>query len=141
MNLAATTGPGRKQQEAVISQVREDQKALAAENERLDGLATGAESRACELEHAKSAADADLVEVRTRLEQELKGVQAALLDATDQARQALAKLTTEQTAHAEELSALRREFTSEVHKSHELELELVRAKAHLEARNAKSVKA
>jgi small-conductance mechanosensitive channel len=133
---ALAVDEGRKQQEAVISQLREDQKALAAENERLDGLATGAEARARDLEQAKSASDADLVEVRARLEQELKGVQATLLDATDQAKQALAKLTAEQAAHAEEVSALRRELISEVGKSHEMELELVRAKAHLEARGA-----
>lgn len=131
---------GRKQQDALISQLREDQKALAAENGRLDGLATAAENRAGELEGAKSASDADLVQVRARLEHELNRVQAALLDATDQARQALAKLTAEQTARGEEVSELRRELATEVHKSHELELELVRAKTHLEARGPKPVK-
>ena len=78
--------------------------------------------------------------MRARLEQELKGVQAALLDATDQAKQALAKLTVEQAAHADAVSTMRRELTSGVHKGHELELELVRTKALLEARGAKPVK-
>jgi chromosome segregation ATPase len=137
---ALAVDEGRKQQEAVISHLREDQKALAAENERLDGVATGAENRAKELEQAKSASDADLVEVRARLEQELKNVQAGLLGATDQAKQALAKLTAEQTARGEEVSELRRQLATEVQKSHGLELELVRAKTHLEARGAKPVK-
>jgi hypothetical protein len=121
---------GRKQKEAIISQLREDQKALAAENERLDGLVTARAEQAQQLLH-----------VGTQLERELKIATASLLDATEQAKQALTKLTAEQSAHAEEVSGLRRELDSEARKSHELELELVRARAHLEAHGPKPVKA
>jgi hypothetical protein len=132
---------GRKQQEEIIAELREEQKALITDNERLDGIATAAESQAGEFEAAKSVAEAELVQARTRLGQELKETQAALLKATEQAKQALETLTTEQARHAEEVSALRSELASEVRKSHESELALVRAQALLEARSVNSAKA
>lgn len=137
---ALAVDEGRKQQEEVIARLKEDQQALVAENERLDGKATAAENQLKELEAAKQAAEAELVAVRNRLEQELKKAQAALVQATDQARESLAKLAAAQAAHSEELSALRKKLDTESEKAHKLELDLVHSKALLEAQGAKRAK-
>ena len=121
---------GRKQQEAILVQLRDDQKALAVENERLDGLVTE------RTDHAQQ-----LVDVGAQLESDLKVAKSALLDATQEAKRALLKLSAEQTAHADEVTTLRRELGIAVGKSHEQEIELVRVKAHLEAGGVKPVKA
>ena len=78
---------GRKQQEEVIAELRENLRVLATENERLDGIATGAERRAKELEQAKSAAQTELFQTRSKLEGELSRAQAALAQANAQAAQ------------------------------------------------------
>jgi len=137
---ALAVDEGRKQQEPVINQLREDQKALTAENERLDGLATARENQANELDKDKAAAESELVEVKTRLEQELKAAQLALLGASEQTKDALTKLAEEQSARAEQVDSLNCELASAVVKCHEIELDLVRANTTLETRENKPLK-
>ena len=132
---------GRKQQESVSAELRQNLTALAIENERLDGAATAAQDRAVELDRAKSRAEAALFEVRTRLEDQLNRSQAALVQATDQARQTLEKLATQQAAQADEVALLQRNLAEAVRKAHEFELELVRSRTLLEAKNTPAAEA
>jgi hypothetical protein len=67
---------GRKQQEITIVQLREEVKALATENERLDGSVT-------EFEQAKDAADVE----RERVGAELKALPTDLVKATEHTKQ------------------------------------------------------
>jgi hypothetical protein len=82
---------GRTQQEAVAADLRENLKTLAAENERLDGTALAAQNRATELELAVSRAEAELNRIRTEREQALGRSQAALVQASAHAAEALQK--------------------------------------------------
>jgi chromosome segregation ATPase len=131
---ALAVDEGRRQQEAVLAELRESIKALASENERLEGTAVAAQNRATELERAKSQAETALHELRAQVDGELKQARAASAEASTQAADALQKLTKAQTAHAAETAALRAEAASAVAKAHELELQLVRATALLEAK-------
>ena len=106
---------GRQQQEGVNAQLREELKALATENERLDGLAV-------EFAHTKERAEAE----RDHVLAEQKALQVDLVNATEQTKQVLERLADERAAHAKELAASRHELAGEVRKLHEVELELVR---------------
>ena len=125
---------GRKQQEEVIAELRENLRVLATENERLDGIATGAERRAKELEQAKSAAQTELFQTRSKLEGELSRAQAALAQANAQAAKALESLAATQSAHSAEVGALQRKLADTIQKAHDQELRLVRAEATMEAK-------
>ena len=72
--------------------IRESVKALATENERLEGTAVSAQNHAAELEQAKSCAEAELSQVKTQIEGERKHAMTALAEATTQAAGALQKL-------------------------------------------------
>lgn len=131
---------GRLQQEGVVVELRESIRTLAAENERLDGAATAAQSRVAELEQAVSHAEAELNRVRNEQEQALGRSQAALVQASAQAAEALQKLAEVQAARSAEIAALQRDLASAVSKAHELELKLVRAQALLEAKSVRGQK-
>lgn len=125
---------GRAQQEAVVAELRENLKALAAENERLEGTAVAVQNRAAELEQAVSAAQAELNRVRTEQGRALDRSQTALVAASAQVAEALQKLAEVQAARSAEVATLQRDLAGAVKQAHELELKLVRAEALLGAR-------
>jgi len=128
---------GRLQQEAVVTELRENLRTLAAENERLDGTATAAQTRVGELEQSVSRAEAELSRVRTEQEQALGRSQAALVQVSAQASEALQKLAEVQAARSAEVTSLQRDLALAVSKGHDLELKLVRAQALLEAKGGR----
>lgn len=132
-SLAVDTG--RKQQEAVHTELRDSIQSLAAENERLDAIAIAGQTRATELEREKSKTEAELRELRMQTDTELKQARTALAEATTQSAIALEKLAEAQESHAAQVRTLQSELTSAVRKSHDLELQLVRATALLEAKD------
>ena len=101
----------------MIAQLREELKAVATENERLDGLAV-------EYAHAKETAEAE----RDRLVVEQSTLQAGLVKEAEQTNQVLGELAEERAARAKELATMRQELAHEVQKVHQMELELVRIK-------------
>jgi chromosome segregation ATPase len=125
---------GRQQQEAVLLELRESVKALAAENERLEGTALAAQNRAGELEHAKSRAETELAQFKIHVEGEQKQARTAQAEATTQAAAALQNLAETRASHAAQMAALQADLTAAVRNAHELELNLVRAEAVLEAK-------
>jgi chromosome segregation ATPase len=125
---------GRQQQEAVLVELRESVKALAAENERVEGAALAAQNHAAEHEQAKSRAETELSQFKIHVEGELKQARIAQAEATTQAAGALKNLAEARAAHATQLAALQTDLTAAVRKAHELELSLVRAEALLEAK-------
>jgi chromosome segregation ATPase len=125
---------GRQQQEAVLLELRESVKALAAENERLEGTALAAQNRAGELEQAKSRAETELAQFKIHVEGELKQARTSQAEATTQAAGALQNLAEARAAHAAQVAALQVDLTAAVRKAHELELNLVRAEALLESK-------
>jgi len=125
---------GRSLQESANAELRENLKALAAENERLDGTATEALSRASEMQEALSRRESELSRTRAEQERQFNQVQAALVKASAQAAEALQSLAEVQAARSAEVAALRNELARAVTKAHELELKLVRARALLEAK-------
>jgi len=129
---------GRIQQEAVTTELRENLKALAAENERLEGTAIAAQERATELEQTAFRAEAELNRVRAEQERQLSQAQAALVQASAQAAEALQKLSEVQAARSAEVATLQTDLASAVSRAHELELKLVRAQALLEAQSNKA---
>ena len=129
---------GRLQSEAVVADLRENLRTVAVENERLDGTATAAQTRVAELEQAVSKAEGELSRVRTEQEQALGRSQAALVQASAQAAEALEKLAEVQASRSADVAGLQRDLASAVAKAHELELKLVRAQALLEAQGAKA---
>ena len=131
---------GRMQQEAVTAELRENLKALAAENERLDGAAMAAQDRATELEQAASRAGAEFNRIRTEQEREFNQAQAALVQASAQATEALQRLSEVQATRSAEVAALQTDLASAINRAHELELKLVRAQALLEAQGIQAEK-
>jgi len=128
---------GRKQQNAVLADLRESVKALATENERLEGTAIAAQNHAGDLEDGRTRAERELQQIRARVDGELQQAKTAFSAASTQAADALQKLAEAQAAHAAQIATLQADVTSAVRKAHELELQLVRAKALLEAKSVK----
>ena len=128
---------GRQQQEAVLVELRESLKALASENERLEGTALAAQNHATELEQAKSRAEAELSRLKTDFDGELKQANVALAEASSQAAGALQKLTEIQASHATQVAALQADLAAAVRKAHDLELQVVRNVALLEAKSVR----
>jgi hypothetical protein len=131
---ALAVDEGRRQQEAVLAEVRESVTALAAENERLEGAAVAAQNLASELDHAKSRAEAELSQFKSQVEAELKQARTAQAEATTQAAGALQSLAEARAVHAAQLGAVQDDLAAAVRKAHEHELNLVRAVALLEAK-------
>ena len=131
---ALAVDEGRRQQEAVVLELRESIKALATENERLEGVVLATNNRIVEAEQAKFQAEEQLIRMKDRLEGELKQAKTALTEATTQAANALQKLAELQTAYAAQVADLQAELTAAVRRAHDFELQLVRANALLEAK-------
>jgi chromosome segregation ATPase len=131
---AMAVDEGRQQQEAVLVELRESLNGLAAENERLEGVAVAAQNHAAELDHAKSRAETELSQFKSQVEGELKQTRTAQAEATTQAAAALQNLAEARAAHAAQVLALQDDLTAAVRKAHEHELNLVRVEALLEAK-------
>ena len=138
---ALAVDEGRIQQEAVNAELRENLKALATENERLEGTAIAAQERATELEITASRAAAELNRAKVDQERQLSQAQAALVQTSAQAADALQKLCEVQAARSANVAALQADLASAVSRAHELELKLVRAQALLEAKGMKAERA
>lgn len=124
---------GKKQQEAVVMELHENLKALATENERLEGIALAAQNQAAELEQAKSKTEAELKQIKNRTDDELNQAKTTLTEATAQAADALQKLAAVQASYATEIGTLQADLAAAVQSAHSMELKLVRSNALLEA--------
>jgi chromosome segregation ATPase len=131
---ALAVDEGRQQQEALLVEVQESVKALAVENDRLEGVAVAAQNLADEFDHAKSRAESELRQFKTQVEGELKQARTVQAEATTQAAAALQNLAEARAAHAAQVASLQDDLTAAVRKAHEHELNLVRAEALLEAK-------
>lgn len=118
---------GRQQQEPALVEVRESVKALAAENDRLEGVAVAAQNRAAELDNARARAETDLMQFRSQVETELKQARTSQAEAAAQAADALQKLAADRAAHANQIASLQDSLAAATRKAHDLELNLVRA--------------
>lgn len=118
---------GRQQQEAVIAEVRESIKALAADNDRLEGAAVAAQNRAAEFDAARVRAETELIKFKSQVDAELKGARTGQAAAAVQAADALQKLAADRATHANQISALQDSLAASTRKAHDLELNLVRA--------------
>lgn len=125
---------GKKQGEALATELGETVKTLALENERLEAEAAAAVKALEELEKDKSRAESELQRETARLEGEANRAKTALSEASSQAAAALQKLADAQFVHASQVNTLQADLSSAVHKTHELELRLTRALALLEAK-------
>ncbi len=125
---------GREEQEQALAELRNTLQALAAENERLDEAVGTARKRADELQEAKSEAEKELQSLHTSVERDLSQATSTMRDAGLQAAKALQELADARGSHATMVSSLQAELTTAQRSAHEFELELVRARALLEAR-------
>ena len=130
---ALARAEGRKEQEAAIAELQENLQALATENERLQGVAAAAETRAMELETAIAKTEAELKESRGSTERNLGQASINLGLASSQAAKALQELADARSVHAARLAELQNELTAAHQRAHAFELQLVRARAVLEA--------
>jgi len=119
-----------------LLELRDSLKALAAENERMEGAAMALQNQINDLEKTKSRAETELNQVRARTDGELKLARTALAEATAQAAAALQKLSEAQTSHAKQIAALQADLTTATRKSHDLEMQLVRSSALLESKES-----
>ena len=131
---AMAVDEGRQQQEALLVEVQESVKALAVENDRLEGVAVAAQNLADEFDHAKTRAESELSQFKSQVEGELKQARTVQAEATTQAAAALQNLAEARAAHAAQVLALQDDLAAAVRKAHEHELNLVRAEALLEAK-------
>jgi chromosome segregation ATPase len=125
---------GRKEQEQALAELRDNLQSLAAENERLEGTAAACQKRAVDLDAAKSKAESEMQLARVNAERELNRATSTMRDAGIQAAKALQDLADARAAHATQVAALQADLTEAQHNAHEFELQLVRARALLEAR-------
>ncbi len=118
---------GRQQQEGALVEARESVKALAAENDRLEGVAVAAHNRAAESDIARARAETELMQFRGQVETELKQARTSQAEAAAQAADALHKLAADRAAHANQIALLQDSVAAATRKAHDLELNLVRA--------------
>jgi len=116
---------GRKQQEAVITDLQNDLKTLVLENERLEGAATASANQVEEFKQAKLDSEAALANAKSLLAKN----QEALIQAGQETKAALEKVAAEQTAH----QSTQQELAKAIQKAHALELEVVRFRTLLDA--------
>lgn len=129
---------GRKEQEQALAELRESIKALALENERLEGAAGAAQKRAADLEAAKSDTDAELNRLRISAEHDLSQATITISNAGSQAAKALQDLAEARNAYATRFATLQAELTAAHQTAHEFELQLVRARTLLETKGLAS---
>jgi len=121
---------GRRQQESVNAGLQQDIQTLARENERLEGEAAASANQASELQKAKLHAEAVLEDVKRQLARS----QESLIQANKETQAALEKFAAEQAAH----QGTHQELKNAIKKAHELELDLVRSRALLDAQGGQS---
>jgi hypothetical protein len=125
---------GRRDQEQALIELRDNLQSLAAENERLEGMAAAAQKRANDFEAAKFKAETELGLLRISVERDLTRATSTMRDAGLQAAKALQELADTRGAHATQVTALQADLTAAQRNAHEFELRLVRANALLEAK-------
>ena len=121
---------GRRQQESVNAGLQQDIQTLARENERLEGEATASANEAREFQKAKLHAETELADVKRQLAKS----QDSLIQANKETQAALEKFAAEQAAH----QGTHQELKKAIKKAHELELDLVRTRALLDAQSGQS---
>jgi chromosome segregation ATPase len=121
---------GRRQQESVNAGLQQDIQTLARENERLEGEATASANEAREFQKAKLHAETELADVKRQLAKS----QDSLIQANKETQAALEKFAAEQAAH----QGTHQELKKAIKKAHELELDLVRSRALLDAQSGQS---
>ena len=114
---------GRKEQEAVIADLKEDIQSLEKDNERREGEAMAAENEAHEFQQLKSAMEAELATLRSQF----GSSQQAVIQSGQETQAALAKLSAEQSAHQQTQQQLK----EAMEKAHTFELEVVRCRTLL----------
>ncbi len=129
---------GRQEQEQAVAELRESLQSLAAENERLEGEAGAAQMRATVLEQAQAKAETELQHLRISAERDLSRATSTMRDAGLQAAKALQQLADARGDHASQVTTLQTELTAAQRNAHEFELQLVRARALLEAKGQAS---
>lgn len=129
---------GRKGQELVTADLRDSLKAIAAENERLEGATAAAQKHAIDLEEAKSKAEAELNQFRISADRELSQSMSTMREAGLQTAKALQELADVRGAHATHVAALSADLTIAQRNAHDFELQLVRARALLESKGQAS---
>jgi len=97
---AMAVAEGRQQQEVVVAELREGVGAVAAENERLEGLLVAAQNRSRELDEARSRAGLGLRELEARAQAELDKTRLAVAGANAKAAEALECLAETHKRHA-----------------------------------------
>lgn len=130
---ALARAEGRKEQESAVAELQENLQALAMENERLQGLAAAAQTRAVDLEQARAKAEAELKESRANSERDLSQATANIGVAASQAVKALQELADARAAYATRFAELQHELTAAHEAAHAFELQLVRAHVVLES--------
>jgi hypothetical protein len=83
---ALAVNEGSKHQAAIVADLQDTVKALAAENERLDGVVIAAQDTMLKLEEAKSGAEARFDEFKIRAEVEIHQTTKALKDSSNPGR-------------------------------------------------------
>jgi len=131
---------GRKEQEHAVAELRDNLQSLAAENERLEGMAAVAQKRATDFEGQKFKAETELGLLRISAERDLSRAASTMRDAGLQAAKALQELADTRGAHATQVTALQADLTAAQRNAHEFELRLVRANALLEAKGLSTEK-
>lgn len=130
---ALARAEGRKEQELALAELQESLHALAAENERLQGATAAAQSRAQDLEEARAKAEAELRGLRESAERDLSQATSNIGAAGLQAAKALQDLADARAAYATRFAELQAKLTAAYETAHGFELQLVRARALLEA--------
>ena len=125
---------GRTEQEQAVAELRDNLRSLASENERLEGMAAAAQKRATDFEGQKFKAETELGLFRISAERDLSRAASTMRDSGIQAETALRELADARSAHATQVATLQAELTAAHRSAHEFELQLVRARALLEAK-------
>ena len=129
---------GRRQQETVLAELRDNVKTIASENERLEGALVAEQNRADESDAARSRAETELHQFKAQVEGELKQARTAQAEASARAAEALQMLAVDRAAHAADVATLQESLSAAVSKAHEVELKLVRAETLLGAKKAQA---
>ena len=130
---AMAMAEGRRELDALVTELRDNLNSLAGENERLEGLTLAAEKERSDLEQAKSLIESEFREYRSRVQTEVDQARATVAQTNAKASEALARLAETQADHAGQMTVMQAERDIAINKAHELELKLVRALALAES--------
>ncbi|HEV2247246.1 MAG TPA: DNA-binding protein [Terriglobia bacterium] len=124
---------GRRQEEALVAELRENLNAILADNERLEGLVLASQNRGQDLEVAKSLAESELKEFRAQVKADLDQARTSAAEANAKATEVLGRLAETQAKHTTQMAAMQAERDEAVMRAHQMEIKLTRALALLEA--------